>query len=57
MSKPVKANVGGKEGGYKNGVPGKFVDRDLRSVNPKTMQFEPTPPEPVRAKYKMAGGC
>ena len=57
MSKPVKANVGGKEGGYKNGVPGKFVDRNLMAVNPKTMQFEPTPAEPVRAKYKMAGGC
>ena len=55
-SKQVK-NTGGGEGSYRNGVPGKFVDRDLRAVNPKTEQFAPTPAEPVRAKYKMAGGC
>ena len=57
QSKPALNNAGGKEGGYSNGVPGKFVDRDLRAVNPKSEQFEPTTAEPVRAKYKMAGGC
>ena len=56
MSKLAK-NAGGKEGGYRNGVPGKFVDRNLRSVNPKTEQFAPTPAEPVPSRYKMAGGC
>jgi hypothetical protein len=36
---------------------GRFVDRDLRKVNPLRQQFEPTTAEPVRAKFKMAGGC
>jgi len=36
---------------------GKFVSRDLRAVNPKREQFEPTPAEPVRQHFKMAGGC
>ena len=36
---------------------GRFVDRDLCKVNPAKTQFEPTPAEPVRQRYKMAGGC
>ncbi len=36
---------------------GKFVSRDLRGVSPKKQQFEPTPAEPVRQHFKMAGGC
>lgn len=52
-----KAPKGGPEGGYRKGVPGKFVSRQLLGVNPRTTQFEPTPAEPVRLHYKMAGGC
>jgi hypothetical protein len=56
MSKPVKKNTGGTEGGYRNGVPTKFVSRNLLPV--KTAEaFVPTPAEPVRLRYKMAGGC
>lgn len=36
---------------------GKFVSRNLMAVNPKKQQFEPTPAEPVRQHFKMAGGC
>lgn len=54
---PARKNAGGSEGGYANGVPMKFVSRDLRGVNPLREQFAPTPAEPVRARYKMAGGC
>ncbi len=36
---------------------GRIVRRDLTKVNPLTTQFEPTPAEPVRRRYKMAGGC
>lgn len=36
---------------------GKFVNRDLTKVNPLMQQFEPTPAEPVRRRFKMAGGC
>lgn len=43
---------------YKRGVPaGNFRDRNLVAVNPAREQFEPTPAEPVRQHYKMAGGC
>lgn len=43
---------------YRNGVPsGKFCDRNLTAVNPLKEQFEPTSVEPVRQRYKMAGGC
>ena len=55
--KAVPKNVGGGEGSYRNGVPGKVVERNLAAMSPKTAQFEPTPAEPVRAHYKMAGGC
>jgi len=56
MSKSVPKNSGGKEGGYKNGVPTKLVQRNLMPV--KTAEaFVPTPAEPVRMRYKMAGGC
>jgi hypothetical protein len=57
QSKSVTPNKGGGEGRYKNGVPGKFVSRNLMAVNPKREQFEPTPAEPVRQHYKLAGGC
>lgn len=56
-AKLVSKNSGGGEGGYRNGVPTKVVGRNLAAMNPKTAQFEPTPAEPVRAHYKMAGGC
>ena len=56
-TKSVPLSKGGKEGGYRNGVPGKFNARNLAAVNPKSEQFEPTPAEPVRQRYKMAGGC
>lgn len=36
---------------------GKFKDRNLMGTNPLKEQFEPTPAEPVRQHYKMAGGC
>ena len=36
---------------------GRFVPRDLRGINPKRTQFEPTPAEPVRQRFKMGGGC
>ncbi len=36
---------------------GNFVDRDLAKVNPSKEQFEPTDAEPVRQRFKMAGGC
>lgn len=55
--KGPKVPQGGAEGGYRKGVPGNFVSRDLRGVDPKTTQFEPTAAEPVRQRYKMAGGC
>lgn len=31
--------------------------QDLMKINPLREQFEPTPQEPVRQHYKMAGGC
>tara|TARA_R110000868_G_scaffold301_3_gene2518 strand:- start:1478 stop:1612 length:135 start_codon:yes stop_codon:yes gene_type:complete len=40
-----------------NDEKGKYVDRNLMPVNPLKQQFEPTPAEPVRQHYKMAGGC
>jgi hypothetical protein len=36
---------------------GRFVDRNLVRVSPAREQFEPTAAEPVRQKFKMAGGC
>ena len=36
---------------------GKYVSRDLMATDPKKEQFEPTPAEPVRQHFKMAGGC
>lgn len=51
--KPVKAPFGK----LANDEGGKFVDRNLMPVNPLKQQFEPTPAEPVRQQYKMAGGC
>ena len=41
---------------HKPAQTGKFVDRDLCSVNPNKEQFEPREPNPVRQHYKMAGG-
>jgi hypothetical protein len=54
--KPVPVNKGGSEGGYKRGVPMKFVDRNLVPVKSE-VGFVPTPAEPVRLHHKMAGGC
>jgi len=59
MSKQLKSvplNKGGSEGGYKNGVPAKLVQRNLMPVRPAEA-FVPTPAEPVRLHYKLAGGC
>jgi hypothetical protein len=57
MSKPKaqgKLNVPRMPKGNDEG--GKFVDRNL--VPMKTAAaFVPTPAEPVRMRYKMAGGC
>ena len=50
--KPVQSPFKGP-----NDEGGRFVARDLRRVNPKREQFAPTPAEPVRLRYKMAGGC
>ena len=38
---------------------GKFVERNIMKMNPKrdADQCAPTPAEPVRQKFKMAGGC
>jgi hypothetical protein len=36
---------------------GRFVPRDLARIDPKREQFEPTDAEPVRQRFKMAGGC
>ena len=36
---------------------GRFVPRNLVPVNPKREQFAPTPAEPVRSRFRMAGGC
>lgn len=36
---------------------GNFVDRNLMNVSPLKEQFEPTSATPVRARYKMGGGC
>ena len=36
---------------------GRFVDRNLKAVNPKKEQFEPTAAEPVRQHARMAGAC
>jgi hypothetical protein len=54
--KPVATNKGGSEGGYRNGVPTKLVTRNLVPVK-REAAFVPTPAEPVRMHYKMAGGC
>lgn len=36
---------------------GRYVARDLKGTNPRKQQFEPTPQEPVRQRFKMGGGC
>lgn len=48
VKQPVASKVPPKEA---------FSDRNLMGVNPLKEQFSPTPAEPVRARYKMAGGC
>lgn len=50
MAKSPSMPKGNDEGG-------RFVDRDLTKVSPLREQFEPTPAEPVRQHFKMAGGC
>jgi hypothetical protein len=51
--KPVKSAIGAKG----NDEGGKFVPRNLLSTSPLKEQFEPTSAEPVRQRFKMAGGC
>lgn len=48
LKQPVASKVPPKEA---------FRDRNLLGVNPTQEQFSPTPAEPVRSRYKMAGGC
>ena len=38
---------------------GRYVDRDLRPLKSAAQQnqFAPTPAEPVRMHFKLAGGC
>lgn len=36
---------------------GKFVDRNLAGMSPTKEQFAPSDSEPVRQRFKMAGGC
>lgn len=55
MSKSLKMAVPRMPKGNSEG--GKYVDRPLMKVNPKKEQFAPTPAEPVRQHFKMAGGC
>lgn len=55
--KQVPQNKGGKEGGYSYGVPAHFQDYNPLPLNPMKQQFEPTAAEPVRQRYRMAGGC
>ncbi len=50
MSKPVKS------ASPKAAPDCKFNNRDLKAVNPLKEQFEPKGSEPVRQRYKMAGG-
>lgn len=53
MSKPVKS-----AGESSKPAPNcRFKNRSLMGVNPKSQQFEPSGPEPVRQRFKMAGGC
>lgn len=63
MPKSVKGSQYGgqrpasKIGSKGNDEGGKFVSRDLKKISPNTEQFEPTPAEPVRQRFKMGGGC
>lgn len=52
--KPAAKSAIGAKG---NDEGGRFVDRDLAATCPCKEQFEPTPAEPVRQHFKMAGGC
>lgn len=36
---------------------GRFVARDLKAIDPKKEQFEPTAAEPVSQHKRMAGAC
>jgi len=56
-SMPKSKSGYGSIGSGGNDEGGKFVDRNLMSVNPMKEQFEPTPSEPVPQRYKMGGGC
>lgn len=58
MAKVVqKAAKTPKYKGKANDEGGKFVDRNLKAINPLKEQFEPTDKEPVRQHNRMAGGC
>ena len=48
MSKQIKTNVGGSEGGYKRGVPTKFVSRNLMPVKGVMAQNQFAPPQDGR---------
>lgn len=53
----TKSARNNKETTYRHGVPAKYVARDLAAAKPQKEQFEPTTAEPVRQRYRMAGGC
>lgn len=52
MSKAQKSTQGSKAG---NGLNRKYVERDLKTVNPLKEQFEPTKADPIKQHHKMAG--
>ena len=53
MSKPVKSTGESP----KPAQSCQFKNRSLMGVNPKNQQYEPSGSEPVRQRFKMAGGC
>lgn len=56
-SQRSSAGKGNQASMREGSTPTEFVDRDLMKVNPNDQQFEPTDADPVRQKYRMAGGC
>jgi hypothetical protein len=55
---PTPALKAKGSGGYPRPAKcGEFVDRNLVGVSPLKEQFEPAGSEPVRQRFKMAGGA
>lgn len=55
VSNPKQVKGPAMRGGNSEG--GKFVSRPLMNISPVKEQFAPTDAEPVRQRFKMAGGC